>query len=361
VADHTGIDATSMGERARTWLEAGAWFDWTPTEPMRHTERLRIFHRELGDPDAPVLLLVHGFPTSSIDWFDVVEPLSQHHRVCLLDFPGFGFSDKPADEDYTITRDAALLDHYLREVVGAQGLAVVAHDRGDSVALALLARCEDGSSSFDITDLVLSNGNMFLPLSNLTNFQRQALDATSWPAVREVVTPELLAAGMGQTTFTPARGLDDPAIRALVDTFATHDGVAVLHDTIQYLVQRSEHETDWLETLARSPVPVTLTWGLHDTVSPLRVASYVWLSYLARKPGANTFWVLPQANHYLQHDQPEAFVTVIDAVLADHATGVEPGALSAEPFAPVFVDRSRAALRSAKDALTGAEGPTAPR
>jgi hypothetical protein len=47
----TGAD---MGERAGRWLDSGGWFDWTPTEPMRHTERLRIFHVERGDPEAPL-------------------------------------------------------------------------------------------------------------------------------------------------------------------------------------------------------------------------------------------------------------------------------------------------------------------
>ena len=86
---------------------------------------------------------------------------------------------------------------------------------------------------------------------------------------------------MGETTFTPPRSLDDPAIAALADTFAFNDGIAVLHDTIQYLVERSEHEQEWLEELARSSDPTTLVWGLYDVVSPLRVAAHVWNAYLA--------------------------------------------------------------------------------
>ena len=65
-----------------------------------------------------MLLLVHGFPTSSIDWYDVVPALSREHRVCVLDFPGFGFSDKPKGESYTIDRDCELVDHYLSRGAG---------------------------------------------------------------------------------------------------------------------------------------------------------------------------------------------------------------------------------------------------
>jgi len=54
-------------------------------------------------------------------------------------------------------------------------------------------------------------------------------------------------------------------VQALADTFAANDGTAVLHDTIQYLVERSEHETAWLEVLAASTVPTTLVWGDADS------------------------------------------------------------------------------------------------
>jgi pimeloyl-ACP methyl ester carboxylesterase len=336
--------------RAGEWLAAGAFFDWVPREPMRETAKLRIFHAELGDPEAPLLLLVHGFPTSSIDWYDVAPALSREHRVCVLDFPGFGFSDKPKGESYTLRRDCELVEHHLSEVLAAGKGSVVAHDRGDSVALTFAARCASGEAAFELDHLVLSNGNVFLPLSNLNVFQRLALDPATAPQVLAAATPEALAEGLGQNTFTPPRPPDDPVIAALAETFAAGDGIAVLHDTIQYLVERSDNEREWLEGLARSAVPTTLVWGLLDAVSPLRVAAHVWNAYLSTKPGDNEFWLLPRANHYLQHDQPQEFAEVVAAVLAGRSPEA-PGPLSAAPGAPILVDRSRHELPSAKQVL----------
>lgn len=347
----------SLDGRAREWLEAGRFFEWAPAaEPMAHTDRLRIFHAELGDPASPTVLLIHGFPTSSIDWYDVVGPLSEHYRVCFLDFPGFGFSDKPPGEHYTVRRDAELVDHYLSEVVGAEVGAVIAHDRGDSIALAFAARCASGESSFGLTDLVLSNANIFLPLSNLLDFQRLVLDPASAGRVRAALTPELLAGGIGESTFTPPRTAEDPTIAALAQTFAYNDGVGVLHDTIQYLVERSEQEEVWLGSLATSPVPTTLVWGIYDTVSPLRVATHVWSEYLVQKPGANRFWILPRANHYLQHDQPHEFLQVVTAALTRSAPDA-PGPIPGGPGAPILVDRSRRRLPSAQEVLAGPGDP----
>ena len=95
-----------MAQRAQHWLAAGDHFSWVPRESLEPVGSLNIFHAEFGDPEAPVLVLVHGFPTSSIDWRDIVGDLSTTYRVCVLDLPGFGFSDKPADGSYTLRRDS---------------------------------------------------------------------------------------------------------------------------------------------------------------------------------------------------------------------------------------------------------------
>ena len=337
----------AMPGRAAEWLQGGAFFEWTPPDGGRAP--LRIFHAELGDADAPTLLLVHGFPTSSIDWYDVAGLLAGEHRVCMLDFPGFGFSDKPRDGGYALLRDCRLLEHYVGEVLGAASGTVIAHDRGDSVALTFAQRC--------------GSGERRLPAAPPRAEQREhvpaALEPDPVPAPDP--RPRLRAGGargpdpgdargrMGQSTYTPARSPQDPEIVALADTFAHNDGIAVLHETIQYLVERSQNERGWLEALAASELPTTLVWGLYDTVAPLRVAAHVWNSFLVEKPGANEFWLLPRANHYLQSDQPKEFVEVIERSLS--GSPPEPGALSDAPGAPLFVDRSRSGLPSAAEVL----------
>src|SRR5215471_12377006 len=334
--------------RADEWRSRGGHFSWRPAE--EDASSVEIFHVEIGDPGAPVLLLIHGWPTSSIDWFEVAGQLSARFRVCALDFPGYGFSDKPQGWGYSLRRDEELIEFYLSEVIGAGAAVVVAHDRGDSVALVHAARCAAGQSAMRLEHLVLSNGNIFLPLSNLTQAQRTALDAQSWSQAAAAVTPSMLAEGMGATTFSPPRKAGDPEVEALTTIFGYHDGVKVLHEGIQYLVERSEDEQRWLRTLAGAPFPVTLLWGLYDTVSPPRVASYVWNEYLMLKPGGNRLYFIPDANHYLQVDRPDAFVKVLLHAL-EPADDQEPGALEAGLGAPLLVDSSRERLPAAADVL----------
>jgi pimeloyl-ACP methyl ester carboxylesterase len=333
-------DPTSTS-RADVWRARGTHFSWTSASEK--TAPVEIFHVELGDPGAPALALVHGFPTCSIDWFDVAERLSERYRVCMLDFPGYGFSDKPRGWGYSLRRDAELLDHYLAEVVGVESVVMVAHDRGDSVALIHAANAAQGRARVALEHLVLCNANLFLALSNLTDAQRLMLHN---PELLEQLTPELLAAGMGAVTFTPPRGADDSEVQALAATFAHQDGIAVLNETIQYLVERSVDEEVWLRSLAATPVPTTAIWGVYDTVSPIRVATHVWHEYLMFKPGRNALYLIPGANHYLQNDRPDAFVATLLHAL-DSPDDAVPGALSQAVDAPILVDRSRTELPDA--------------
>jgi pimeloyl-ACP methyl ester carboxylesterase len=338
--------------RAATWRGRGAYFRWAPTGAG--AAEVAIFHVESGRRDSPVLLLVHGFPTCSVDWFELVDLLQDRYRVCALDFPGYGFSDKPVGWGYSLARDADLLDFYVREVIGAESPVVLAHDRGSSVALNyVLAADQDRNrcAAPVVKHLVLTNGNIFLPLSNLTDFQRLVLDGSTAPAVLGGLTPAMLAAGMGTTTFSPPRAAEHPNVAALTATFAHDDGIKVLHETIQYLAERAEREREWLELLAQSDVPTTIIWGLLDTVSPPRVATHVWDHFLMRKPGPNRFYLVSGANHYLQVDQA-AHVAAAFLHAQDLEAVLTPGPIGTDDGSPILVDWSRPRLPQAFEVLT---------
>jgi hypothetical protein len=95
---------------------------------------------------------------------------------------------------------------------------------------------------------------------------------------------------------------------------------------------------------------VSLIWGLCDTVSPPRVATYVWTEHLMLRPGGARLYFIPDANHYVQVDRPDAFVSVLRHAL-EPADDLRPGPLEPGPGAPLLVDRSRARLDVAADLL----------
>jgi pimeloyl-ACP methyl ester carboxylesterase len=70
---------------------------------------VRVFYRAAGDPTAPVLLLLHGFPASSFMFRDLIPRLANHYRVIAPDLPGFGFTEVPAKRQYRYSFDGLAL------------------------------------------------------------------------------------------------------------------------------------------------------------------------------------------------------------------------------------------------------------
>ena len=298
-----------------------------------------MFSRRCGTPGAPPLVCVHGFPTSSIDYFALARELSSEFDIFLLDFPGHGLSDKPPEPYvYSLYDDARLLVHAITAVWNLTEYRMLTHDRGSSVGMIALGMLAAEDPPALPIDVILTNANIYLPLANLTVFQTALLDPATARGTAAATTPETLAAGLGMTTFMPRRTPADPEIAALAKCFAHNDGIRVLPDVIQYLNERAAGETGWLEALSKIPVNTMLVWGLHDNVSPLRVANHVWQTYLKDKAGRSRYWVLPTADHYLQCDAPGQLAQIVR--LTAKGEDIPLQTLGNQPDGAVLVDQS---------------------
>ena len=118
---------------------------------------LNVFYREAGPRDAPVVLLLHGFPTSSHMFRNLIPALADRHRVIAPDLPGFGFTDVPdrARFAYTFEHLAEVIDRFT-EVLGLNRFAVLVFDYGSPVGFRLALRHPER-----ITAIISQNGNAY--------------------------------------------------------------------------------------------------------------------------------------------------------------------------------------------------------
>ena len=116
-----------------------------------------IFYRETGNADAPALLLLHGFPTSSHMFRDLMPRLADRYHVVAPDLPGFGFSDAPARAEFKYTFDnLARVMQEFAEKIGLRRYALYVFDYGAPVGFRLaLARPER------VTAIISQNGNAY--------------------------------------------------------------------------------------------------------------------------------------------------------------------------------------------------------
>ena len=137
-----------MSPRLVLWRQAGQFFDW---------QGRRIFFRL--DGRGPCMLMMHGYPVSSYDWHAVWDSLCKDFTLIAPDMLGMGFSDKPADFDYTIAQHAQMHLALLKHLQIDQA-RVVAHDLGVSVVQELLAVRQAVGTGPNVTDITFLRGGL---------------------------------------------------------------------------------------------------------------------------------------------------------------------------------------------------------
>lgn len=117
----------------------------------------RLFYREAGNPDAPAVVLLHGFPTSSYMFRSLVPALSDRYHVIAPDHLGFGLSDAPSVEQFDYTFDALTdLTAALLRTLGVSSYAIYVQDYGAPIGWRLALR--DPSA---ITAIISQSGNAY--------------------------------------------------------------------------------------------------------------------------------------------------------------------------------------------------------
>jgi pimeloyl-ACP methyl ester carboxylesterase len=118
---------------------------------------LKVFYREAGPAAAPKLLLLHGFPSSSHMFRDLIPLLADRFHIIAPDLPGFGRTDSPprAQFKYSFDHIADVMDRFT-EVVGFDRFAVYVFDYGAPTGLRIAARHPER-----ITGIISQNGNAY--------------------------------------------------------------------------------------------------------------------------------------------------------------------------------------------------------
>lgn len=253
-------------------------------------------------PQTSVLLLIHGFPTSSWDWLPMWGDLIKNYRVIALDMLGFGFSDKPDNRNYSIHGQADIVE----ALVAAKGLEsfhVLAHDYGDTVAQELLARQLEGNGGGQWLSCCFLNGGLF-PETH-----------------RALLTQKLLLSPIGSllNTFTGFRkfcrnfssvfGADtQPSEQELKDYWWLinfNNGKHLFHNLITYMSDRIQHRERWVSALQTSSIPLALINGSVDPVS----GGHMVARYKELECRLDYCAELPTIGHYPQVEAPEDVLT----------------------------------------------------
>ncbi len=132
-----------------------------PTAQVAHRtidiDGVDVFYREAGNPSRPTVLLLHGFPTSSQMFRNLIPALSEKYHVLAPDYPGYGASEMPARDafDYTFANYADIVEKFV-DAKGVDRFAVYLMDYGAPVGYRVFARNPERVTAF-----IIQNGNAY--------------------------------------------------------------------------------------------------------------------------------------------------------------------------------------------------------
>jgi len=268
----------------------------------RHTEvdGLSIAYREAGT--GPAVLLVHGWPTSSLLWRDVMPHLAEVGRVVAIDLPGYGLSAKPLDQRYDATFYEGVIDGFLA-ALGIDRVAVVVHDVGGPVGMHWALR-----NPGRVTGIGILNTLLYPEFSEaVIEFVQRLMT----PGEREkLVSPEVVAGVLRFGVRDPER-LDPALLAEFAAPFADPDaGKALAKAGIGLTIEQFRAIGAALHTVA---VPVRVIYGRNDPVLPDIATTVDRL--LGEVPQAEVT-ILDDCAHFIQLEAPERIGRLLAEFLA---------------------------------------------
>lgn len=279
--------------------------DWAGQGRFETVFGHRVFVVEAGAADAPALLILHGFPSSSLDYRHALGRLADRFRVVVHDMLGFGLTDKPMDHAYSLFEQADLAIGLWRDL-GIRRGHLLAHDYGTSVATEILARRERDLCPVGLDSLTLCNGSMHIELAAITLSQK-LLKHRRWGPLMARLSSQRFFTSRIRAILGRPDAVDDEELRLMWRALVHGDGRATLPVVARYLEERQRFWHRWIGPLTRLDIPAHVVWGRLDPIAVPAIAEQ-----LGREiPGATLTW-LDDLGHYPMIEDPGQWA---DAVL----------------------------------------------
>eukprot|EP00743_Colponemidia_sp_Colp-15_P009090 GILK01009916.1.p1 GENE.GILK01009916.1~~GILK01009916.1.p1 ORF type:complete len:371 (-),score=37.54 GILK01009916.1:111-1223(-) len=303
------FSSVELTTEAKAWKHEGTFFKYRGHDIFYRAQKCK----QAGPCD--VVVLLHGFPTSSYDWHSIWEPLTERFTLIAADFIGFGFSDKPLGYEYTIADQASLIETLVLDVQKRKGpVHLLAHDYGVTVAQELVARHREQSllhvpttAFVEIESVCYLNGGLFPETHQPVMIQNLLLNSLTAPIVKLFTFKTLFA-----SSFAAVFGPNSKPSREDMDTWWSiinhNGGISITNKLLHYIEERKKFRSRWVYAVTDSPVPLRILNGPADPVS----GAHMVKRYMELTRGGHTQDVIilrSDIGHYPQIEAPQSVIT----------------------------------------------------
>lgn len=265
----------------------------------------QLFVIDTGASDKPVMCILHGYPTSTYDYWKALPLLAEKYRVIMHDHLGFGLSDKPVDYNYQLM-DQASIALKLWKQLGISKCHILAHDYGSSVATEIIHRYNNQSLELNIQQVTLCNGSMHIELSKLRPIQKLLKNKFIGPLVARLASKETMNRNF-KKIYSDASKVDSDELDTIWDMMLHNDGRRVLSKVTRYIEQRYTHWDRWIGALKQTDLPIHVLWAEDDPVAVVEMAHVI---HAETKNSRKT--ILPGLGHFPMLEDAVTWVSQID-------------------------------------------------
>jgi pimeloyl-ACP methyl ester carboxylesterase len=225
-----------------------------------------VFYREAGPPEAPVVLLPHGYPCSSYEFRNLMPRLADRWRLLAPDFPGCGYSDTPEGFAYDFDGYAEFLERFLAQL-GVERFALYLHDFGSQIGLRLAIR-DPGR----IRALIIQNGDIYEDELGRKYAPLQAFFRNPTPEAREKLGDAVTEEGFKDEFLNevgPAEAeVIPPDLWRLHWSLMTERRRQIIIDIIAGLKENLDWFPRYQAYLREHRPPTLIVWGPKDGFMP---------------------------------------------------------------------------------------------
>ena len=271
---------------------------------------LKIFYREAGKKDLPTIVLLHGFPTSSFMFRNLIPLLAKTNHVIAPDYPGFGFNDTPSVDDFEYTFDhlAVVMGDFLFKSLGLKKFSIYVQDYGAPIGYRIAA-----ANPTAIEKIVVQNGNAYLvgigaAFDPMKPFWANRNPETEAP-VRALLTLET-------TKFQYMHGAKDPS-KISPDTYTFDQTLldrpgnnAIQLNLLHNYQSNPPKYEGWHEFFRNSQPRMLIVWGRNDPFFTVEGAE----AYLKDLPNAQLYFL--ETGHFALEEELDFIADKMNEVLA---------------------------------------------
>lgn len=250
------------------------------------------------------LVILHGYGTSSLDYYKILPDLSQKYRVIIQDFVGFGFSDKPFEYYFNILEQADITLELWR-ILALKNITVLGHNYGNQVGIEILTRLRTQLTNIKIQEIIFLNSTLSFNHTNATKESLQPLQEFS--KIKRLMATSFSFYRMKIKEFYYDKTkISEQEIKSNWTLLHHNNGREIVDFLYDYNTESKLLWKRWHEYIKKNNVPASIISGKNDKVFNEKEAIH-----FSEELNNSTLTFIDNCGHYPMLEKPKELIELI--------------------------------------------------